>query len=368
MLVGHLVVGILAQPLAPLDVGVDRAALDRPRAHQRHLHGQVVEVLAAGCAAASASARGSRSGRRRWSPPRGSTRSPVVVERDAREVDPLLARCGRSPRRSARPRRASPARAGRSSGSRRRSQESLSHWTIWRPSIAAGTTGQTSISGRVEITIPPGCWEAWRGSPADLRRPARARPRQRGTAARSPAQRLDQSRSRPRSPPRGRRPPAPPCRSRRRQPERLAEVAHRALRPVGGEGCDQRRVLLAVALVDPRDQHLADVAGEVEVDVRHRGGLVVEEAAGEELGLHRVDVGEAGQVADDRADAGAPSASGREDGAGGRVGPADLERDLTGQLQHVAVEEEEAGEAEAADRRQLPLEPALGFGRRGSPG
>ncbi len=60
-------------------------------------------------------------------------------------------------------------------------QESLSHWTIWRPSIAAGTTGQTSISGRVEITIPPGCWEAWRGrpiaspqSPTRVRQPAEA--------------------------------------------------------------------------------------------------------------------------------------------------------------------------------------------------
>ncbi len=35
--------------------------------------------------------------------------------------------------------------------------ESLSHWTSWRPSIAAGCTGQMSISGLVEITIPPGC-------------------------------------------------------------------------------------------------------------------------------------------------------------------------------------------------------------------
>ena len=42
----------------------------------------------------------------------------------------------------------------------------MSHWTIWRPAIAAGTTGQTSISGSVEITIPPECWEAWRGRPS----------------------------------------------------------------------------------------------------------------------------------------------------------------------------------------------------------
>ena len=44
-------------------------------------------------------------------------------------------------------------------------QESLSHWHICRPSIAAGTTGQQSISGRVETIIPPECWERWRGSP-----------------------------------------------------------------------------------------------------------------------------------------------------------------------------------------------------------
>ena len=43
--------------------------------------------------------------------------------------------------------------------------ESLSHCTRLRPSIAEGCTGQRSISGSVEITIPPGCWEAWRGRP-----------------------------------------------------------------------------------------------------------------------------------------------------------------------------------------------------------
>ena len=44
-------------------------------------------------------------------------------------------------------------------------QESLSHCTICLPSIAAGTTGQQSISGRVAMIIPPECWERWRGSP-----------------------------------------------------------------------------------------------------------------------------------------------------------------------------------------------------------
>ena len=48
-------------------------------------------------------------------------------------------------------------------------QESLSHCTIWRPSIAAGWIGHRSISGWVEMTMPPGCWDWWRGSPAAAR-------------------------------------------------------------------------------------------------------------------------------------------------------------------------------------------------------
>ena len=69
-------------------------------------------------------------------------------------------------------------------------QESLSHCTIWRPSIAAGSTGQQSISGRVETIIPPECWDRWRGSPAasadssasQRQRPSRSRPSPSATA------------------------------------------------------------------------------------------------------------------------------------------------------------------------------------------
>ena len=35
-------------------------------------------------------------------------------------------------------------------------QESLSHWQIWRPGKAAGTTGTSSTSGRALTTMPPG--------------------------------------------------------------------------------------------------------------------------------------------------------------------------------------------------------------------
>src|ERR1700741_1260172 len=61
-----------------------------------------------------------------------------------------------------------------------------------------------------------------------------------------------------------------------RQPERLAELANRPARPVGGKGGDERRALAPIALVDTRDELLPDVPREVEVDVRQRGQLVVE--------------------------------------------------------------------------------------------
>ena len=91
--------------------------------------------------------------------------------------------------------------------------ESLSHCTIWRPSIAAGCTGQTSISGSVESTIPPGCWEAWRGRPqisAASRSSARQRPVAGAPARRSPRR----CRARPPRRARRRSPSAPPARSR----------------------------------------------------------------------------------------------------------------------------------------------------------
>ena len=60
----------------------------------------------------------------------------------------------------------------------------MSHWTIWRPAIAAGTIGQTSTSGSVEITIPPECWEALRGRPIASSQ-SQSSAFQRGAAARS---------------------------------------------------------------------------------------------------------------------------------------------------------------------------------------
>src|SRR5581483_6875421 len=123
-------------------------------------------------------------------------------------------------------------------------------------------------------------------------------------------------------------------------------------RVVGREAGDERGVLAAVPLGDGDDQLLADVAGEVEVDVGHRLELAVEEPPEGEARLDRVDVGEPGQVADDRADRAAAAAAGRKRKPW-RAGAAYLERDLACQLEHLPVEEEEAGEAQLGDQRQL---------------
>ena len=110
-----------------------------------------------------------------------------------------------------------------------------------------------------------------------------------------------------------------------------------------------------------RDQDLADVAREVEVDVRQRGQLLVEEAPEEQLVRDRVDVREAGEVADDRGHRGAAPAAGRQQRAR-RVRPAHLDRDLARELQQVAVQEEEARQAERADHAQLLLQAGVRLG------
>ena len=136
------------------------------------------------------------------------------------------------------------------------------------------------------------------------------------------------------------------------QAECLAEIADRPAPVVGREGGDERGVLAAVPLGDPDDQLLADVAWEVEVDVRRRDQLAVEEAADRQIRLDGIDVREAGQVADDRADRAAAAAAGRERVAG-RAGAAHLGGDLARELEHLPVQEEEPGELQLGDEGEL---------------
>ena len=67
---------------------------------------------------------------------------------------------------------------------------------------------------------------------------------------------------------------------------------------------------------------------------------------------------EPGQVADERADGGAAPPAGRQQVAH-RASPAHLERDFARELEHLPVQEEEAGEPELVDERQLLVEPRL---------
>ena len=145
------------------------------------------------------------------------------------------------------------------------------------------------------------------------------------------------------------------------QSEHLAELADRPARAVGGERGDQRRSIAAVALVHRGDQLRAHVAREVEVDVRRGDHLAVEEASEREPGRHGIDVREARQVADDRADRGAAPASWRQHLAG-CARPAHLDGDLPCELEDLAVQQEEAGEPVVGDQRELLVE-ARGGGR-----
>src|SRR5439155_23295005 len=104
--------------------------------------------------------------------------------------------------------------------------------------------------------------------------------------------------------------PREPLQLRKGKPERLADVTDRSPRPVGGEARDERGMLVSVALADGHDQLLADVAWEVEIDVGDGFQLPVEETSEREVVLHRIDVGQPGQVADDRADRAAATATG----------------------------------------------------------
>src|SRR6186997_2803002 len=97
-----------------------------------------------------------------------------------------------------------------------------------------------------------------------------------------------------------------------RKAEGLADVADRAAGAIRRERGDERCVLATVAFGDGDDQLLPDVTWEVEVDVRDRVELAVEETSERKLGADRIHVGEAGEVTDERAHRGAAPTAGRQ--------------------------------------------------------
>ena len=152
--------------LPAAQVGMDRVALDRARADDRDLDDQVVEVLRPRLAAASASAPGTRSGRRpRCRPPGSSGRPrgcPRAAGRGRRRRRSRAAMC-----RSASSMAESMPRPSRSSlMSLIVSTSRLSYWTTTRPGIVARSSGAMSISGAAVMSIPPMWIERWRGKPS----------------------------------------------------------------------------------------------------------------------------------------------------------------------------------------------------------
>ena len=347
-------VGVDAEPLAALDVGVDGLALDRPRADERDLDGQVVEVLGAGSQEAL-----HLGAALDLEEPDGVGALDLavdlgIVERDPREIDRLAVE-------------ARDQLDGLLDGGEHPEAEQVdleeagvgARVLVPLADLAAGHRGglhRHEVDQRPRRDHHPArvLGEVAR-QPGDLvGQLAEGLPARAGVGAGHVLELGGDTGCLPAVGDAGE-----PLELGEREPERLADVADRAAAAVGREGRDERGVLAAVALGDGDDQLLADVPREVEVDVGHRDELVVEEAPEREVRLDRVDVGEAGEVADDRADARAPPPPRRQDVAR-RVASAHLERAGAGQLEHLPVEQEEPGEAEPGDQRKLGLEAVVG--------
>ena len=84
------------------------------------------------------------------------------------------------------------------------------------------------------------------------------------------------------------------------QAERLADVAHRALRPVGDERRRDRRTVAAVFRVDVLHDFLAPLVLEIDVDVGRLVALLADEALEQHAHSGRIDLGDAERVADRR--------------------------------------------------------------------
>ena len=142
------------------------------------------------------------------------------------------------------------------------------------------------------------------------------------------------------------------------QVECFADFAHGRAQPIGGERTHEPNVLGAVARVDTADQLLANLAGEIEIDVRHRREGLVQKAAEEELVRDRIDVRQAEEIADNGRDGGAAASARQEIAAGASRSAPDVGRDLAREIEEIVIDEKEAAELMMLDQHQFCLEPA----------
>ena len=166
-----------------------------------------------------------------------------------------------------------------------------------RSCIAAFSTGTSSAMRPLAMTKPPGCCERWRGNDDQLRRElhpelhdrrlgieaALAQPLGRDAAAVEPVlalrDRLD---------------------ALQVDAERAAGVAQRRARPVADDDGGERGAVAAVLAVDVLDHLLAALVLEVDVDVGRLVALDADEAAEQQRGAARIDLGDEEAVADQR--------------------------------------------------------------------
>ena len=83
--------------------------------------------------------------------------------------------------------------------------------------------------------------------------------------------------------------------------QHAADVAQHAPRLQGAEGDDLRHLVAAVALLHVADHLVAPVLAEVDVEVRHRHALGIEEALEQQIEAKRIEVGDGQRVGDERA-------------------------------------------------------------------
>jgi hypothetical protein len=132
-----------------------------------------------------------------------------------------------------------------------------------------------------------------------------------------------------------------------------ADVSQNRARLQGAEGDDLGDPVAAVALLHVGDHLLAPLLAEVDVEVRHRDPLGIQEALEEQVVLQGVEVGDGQGIGDQGAGAGAAP---RAHGDAARLRP----------LDEVRHDQEVAGETHLGDHPDLPLEPLLVvLGRRG---
>ena len=87
--------------------------------------------------------------------------------------------------------------------------------------------------------------------------------------------------------------------------QHAADVAQHAARLQRTEGDDLRHLVAAVALLHVVDHLAAAVLAEVDVEVRHRDALGIEEALEQQAEADRIEVGDGQRIGDQRARAGA---------------------------------------------------------------